>query len=163
LNEPGSALGDYLPKAELVRVGLRAVDFARLTNASSPAVITAVRTGVLDAGVANWEDLDNARKLGAQLKILKELRCPKHAWLATKKLDRKTADTIRRHLQPERKHEQDNADFGQGVDALFARNQRKRWRVRANDEAGQNVAKHDGLLETMKEECHHSCDNQDNR
>ena len=53
-------------------------------------------------------------------------------------------------LQPERKHEQDNADFGQCVDALFARNQRKRWRVRANDEAGQNVAKHDGLLETMK-------------
>jgi ABC-type phosphate/phosphonate transport system substrate-binding protein len=99
LNEPESALGDYLPKAELVRAGLRAVDFARLTNASSAAVITAVRTGVLDAGVANWEDLDNARKLGARLKILKELRCPKHPWLATKKLDRKTADTIRRHLQ----------------------------------------------------------------
>jgi len=61
-------------------------------------VITAVRLGSVDAGVANLEDLSNAAKLGAKLKVLKELRCPQHPWLATKKLGRKTGDTIRRYL-----------------------------------------------------------------
>ena len=98
LNEPESALGDYLPKAELVKAGLRAADFGHLTNAASAAVITAVRLGSVDAGVANLEDLSNAAKLGAKLKVLKDLRCPQHPWLATKKLGRKTGDTIRRYL-----------------------------------------------------------------
>jgi ABC-type phosphate/phosphonate transport system substrate-binding protein len=99
LNEPDSALGDYLPKAELVKAGLRAVDLGRLTNFSSAAAVTAVRLGSLDAGVANWEDLGNARKLGAQLKILKELSCPEYPWVATKKLSRKMAKTIGPHLK----------------------------------------------------------------
>ena len=62
-------------------------------------MITAVRLRSVDAGVANWEDFGNARKLGANLKVLKELRCPQHPWLATKKLDRKVAETLRRHLR----------------------------------------------------------------
>lgn len=98
LNEPESALGDYLPRAELVKAGLRAVDFGRLTNSSSAVVITAVRLGSIDAGVANWEDLNNALKLGVPIKILKGLRCPEQPWVATKRLGRKTADVLRRHL-----------------------------------------------------------------
>jgi hypothetical protein len=47
----------------------------------------------------NTVHVENGLEMSVQLQILKELRCPEHPWLATKKLGRNTADTICRHLQ----------------------------------------------------------------
>jgi hypothetical protein len=47
----------------------------------------------------NTVHVEKGLDMSAQLRILKELRCLEHPWLATKKLSRNTADTIRRHLQ----------------------------------------------------------------
>jgi serine/threonine protein kinase/ABC-type phosphate/phosphonate transport system substrate-binding protein len=98
------ALGDYLPKAALASAGLRAGDFQRLTNITSVSAIAAVRANFFTAGVADLDDFVNATNLsarlnlGAPLAILREMNCPNHPWLATKKLDRRTADTITKRL-----------------------------------------------------------------
>ena len=102
--EKDTALGDYLPRAKLVASGLRAADFTSMTNLSSVAVITAVRTGHFDAGVAELDNFVNATNrgarlnLGAGLVILEEMTCPNYPWLATAKLGRQTAGMITKRL-----------------------------------------------------------------
>jgi ABC-type phosphate/phosphonate transport system substrate-binding protein len=108
-----TAFGDYLPKAELVKAGLRAEDFKSLTHLRSSEVIDAVRKGILDAGVAEQEDLDNVPillkalekysdtiQLGrTNLVFLKPLQCPSPPWLTTTSLNSQTANTIATLLQ----------------------------------------------------------------
>jgi hypothetical protein len=53
-------------------------------------------------------------------------------------------------LEPERKHQQNDAELGQRLDDPAIRNERD-WHVRADDEPGQNVAKHHGLVQSLKQ------------
>jgi serine/threonine protein kinase/ABC-type phosphate/phosphonate transport system substrate-binding protein len=104
LGEKDTALGDYLPRAALAAAGLRAADIQRMTNLNSVPAITAVRTGDFDAGVAEWDDFINATnraarlKLGPNLSILSGVTCPNYPWLATGKIDLKTAGALARRL-----------------------------------------------------------------
>jgi ABC-type phosphate/phosphonate transport system substrate-binding protein len=83
--EPGSALGWYLPRAELAKAGLRAGNL-RSTNLSLFQALGAVRKQQVQAGVVMWDDYENLAKAGLRLKVLRELRCPAFVWVATPKL-----------------------------------------------------------------------------
>ena len=54
-------------------------------------------------------------------------------------------------LQPEGKHEQDDAQLGEGVDGGFIPDQWERRRVRANEDAGDDVAQDHGLAELAEQ------------
>ncbi|MBN2506095.1 MAG: PhnD/SsuA/transferrin family substrate-binding protein [Verrucomicrobia bacterium] len=82
-----SALGSFLPKAALAAAGLRAHDFRLLTRAASDDVLNAVRTGVWDAGVVQWDDLQLLLKAGVPLRVLTELRGPSLLWVAAEGVD----------------------------------------------------------------------------
>jgi len=53
--------------------------------------------------------------------------------------------------ESEREHQEDDAQFGERVDGGFLMNQRIRRRVRADDDARNDVTQHHRLLETMKD------------
>jgi phosphonate transport system substrate-binding protein len=89
-----STIGDYLPKAALVACGLRASHFQSLTNLSSFAVLTAVRTGQFDAGVSAADQVANAIHAGARLRVLQELPSPAVVWLAANRPDQRIVRSI---------------------------------------------------------------------
>jgi ABC-type phosphate/phosphonate transport system substrate-binding protein/tRNA A-37 threonylcarbamoyl transferase component Bud32 len=93
-----SALGWHLPRAALAEAGLRAKDFARTTNCSSPRALSAVRTGGWDAGVVAWDDLEELTKVGVRFRVLRELRCPNQVWVATTNLGADTVNALRTAL-----------------------------------------------------------------
>jgi ABC-type phosphate/phosphonate transport system substrate-binding protein len=95
---PDSAIKYYLPKAELVAAGLTARDLRLATNLVTGLVPNFVRTGRLDAGAAESEDVTDLIKAGASLRILKEMRCPHWAWVATPKLDPAIRQAIQEYL-----------------------------------------------------------------
>jgi phosphonate transport system substrate-binding protein len=96
--DPESALGHYLPEAELVAAGLTARALGRLTNLAPAAVITAVRTGQFDAGVAELHEVSSLIAAGAPLRILHEMRSPNYPWVATRKLNPAAAAAITERL-----------------------------------------------------------------
>jgi ABC-type phosphate/phosphonate transport system substrate-binding protein len=95
---PDSAITWYLPKAELVAAGLTARELRPATNMVTGLVPTFVRTGRLDAGAADSGDVTDLIKAGASLRILKEMRCPHWAWVATPKLDPAIRQAIQEYL-----------------------------------------------------------------
>jgi len=95
---PDSFITSYLPKAELVAAGLTALSFRLVTNVVNGLVPTAVRKGPVDAGAARWEDVAPLIKVGAPLRILREVRSPHVPWVAASKLDPAIGAAIRDHL-----------------------------------------------------------------
>ncbi|MBN2506094.1 MAG: protein kinase [Verrucomicrobia bacterium] len=78
-----STLGAVVPRAVLVAAGVFARDLAQITNCSPDTVLSAVRTGQLDAGVVRWSDVELMLKAGVPLRVLSELRCPSALWVVT--------------------------------------------------------------------------------
>ena len=67
--------------------------------------------------------------------------------------ERRAADLLefpQAEFQAERKHQQNDAEFRQRIDGFLVVDERERRRVRADDEAGQNVAEHHRLFERWK-------------
>ncbi|MNG81736.1 hypothetical protein D3C79_403940 [compost metagenome] len=58
-------------------------------------------------------------------------------------------------FQPQAEHQEDDAQLCQGLDGVFIVDQAERRRVRTDNEACNDVAQHDGLLEPMKENRDH--------
>jgi len=68
-----------------------------------------------------------------------------------------TLNSLRRLAE----HQEDHPQFGKDLDGLFVMDQAE-WRgVRADDEAGDNVAQHHRLLEAVKNYGDHASDHHD--
>jgi ABC-type phosphate/phosphonate transport system substrate-binding protein len=93
--EEDSAIGDHLSKAALVAAGLRRRHLAQTTNLPSSRALTAVRTGVFDAGAVMWSDLERLKQAGGHLRVLQELRCPSPVWVADTRLDTNALAALR--------------------------------------------------------------------
>ena len=84
-----TAIGWYLPRAALVKAGIRAAD-VRHTNAPIGRVLNLVRLGVYDAGAILSSDLQKLTGAGGRLRILAEFRCASHPWVFTRGSDATT-------------------------------------------------------------------------
>ena len=79
--------------------------------------------------------------------------------------ERRRADLLQlaqAELQPERKHEENDAQLRERLDGVLIRDERPR-RVRTDDDAGQDVAEHDRLFEPAKQHRHDRGDDHDER
>ena len=65
-------------------------------------------------------------------------------------------------LEPEPEHQEDHAELGERADDLRIRDQRDR-EVRADDEAREDVAEHDGLPQPLEDQGGHRGDAEDDR
>ena len=89
-----SALGWYLPKAELVRSGFTRRDL-QTTNLPIARVLSTIRMGLYDAGAILESDLKKLREAGGDLRVLAKLPCPSHPWIfISKDIDKKTFDAF---------------------------------------------------------------------
>jgi ABC-type phosphate/phosphonate transport system substrate-binding protein/tRNA A-37 threonylcarbamoyl transferase component Bud32 len=89
-----SAIGWYLPKAMLVRAGIRARDL-QTTNVPVARVLSMVRSGDYDAGAVLEADLQKLRQAGGDLRVLDELRCPGHPWVFIKEVEKPMFEAFR--------------------------------------------------------------------
>jgi len=96
--EAVSALGDALPKAELVQAGLLVSDFLGITNLHNDAVLAAVGGGGWDAGVSSLDYISPLAKPGGQFRIVSKLRSPGYPWLATTNLTPSIAEIFKSTL-----------------------------------------------------------------
>jgi len=85
-------------KSELWSAGLRARDFSRIESLSRGALITAVREGQVDAGVATLSDLVRLTNAGVKLKIIHEVATPGYLWVSTGRLQATHVQAIRERL-----------------------------------------------------------------
>jgi ABC-type phosphate/phosphonate transport system substrate-binding protein len=85
--ESDSAIGNYLPKVELLAAGVRARDLSGWTNTRPWHAIEFVRKGQFTAGAADFVDVQKLIDAGAPLRLLKEVRSPNALWVATTKVD----------------------------------------------------------------------------
>lgn len=85
-------------KAELWTAGLRARDFSRIEILPRGAVVSAVRAGQFDVGVASLNELIRFTNAGVRLQIIHELATPGYLWVSTRKLEPATMQTIRERL-----------------------------------------------------------------
>jgi len=93
-----STIGHYLPRAALVACGLHASHLQSITNLPSFAVVTAVRKGQVDAGVARADQAADAIQAGARLRVLQELPSPPFVWLAANRLDQRITQALKEGL-----------------------------------------------------------------
>jgi phosphonate transport system substrate-binding protein len=98
--EPNSAKGHYLPRAALMKAGLCFQDLLHVTNVPSAWVVSAVESGQVAAGVADWDQIAdlNQTRPDTQFRILEELPCPSPPWITTTNLNPKIASAIQEHL-----------------------------------------------------------------
>ena len=60
---------------------------------------------------------------------------------------------VKAELQSQREQQEDNADFGPGVDVGLIGNRWEEVEMRTGDEAGNNVAKHQRLIDFLEKNC----------
>src|SRR6185369_8316927 len=65
-------------------------------------------------------------------------------------------------LEPEREHEEDDAELGERMHRVLVGGERER-RVRADERAGEEVPEHHGLMEPLEEDGRHRGDAEDDR
>ena len=68
---------------------------------------------------------------------------------------------LERKLQPEREHEEDDANFGPRIDRRRVLHRRSIGHVRPCQEACHNIAQHQGLAEALEDEGDNACHNKD--
>ena len=62
-------------------------------------------------------------------------------------------------LEPKREHQEHHAKFGERLDGVFSADEFKQ--VRADEDAGDDVAQHDRLLEALEQHGHDAGGNHD--
>ena len=60
---------------------------------------------------------------------------------------------VKAELQSQREQQEDNTDFGPGVDIGLICNRREEVEMRTGDEAGNNVAKYQRLIDFLEKNC----------
>jgi ABC-type phosphate/phosphonate transport system substrate-binding protein len=93
-----SALGHYVPEAELVAAGIRACHLKRITNIVGRAVVNAVHRDAVEVGVTDLASLRRFIKAGVPLRLIHEFSCPTCPWVVTQKLDRNIVAALQARL-----------------------------------------------------------------
>jgi len=71
------------------------------------------------------------------------------------------AEFLQAEFQAQRKQQEDHAQLCQDLNRAFIRDQRKRWRMWADDDAGDDITKHHRLFETVEQHRHDTGDQHD--
>jgi len=89
-------------KSELWTAGLRARDFSRIGVVPRGTLVSAVKRGEFDAGVATLNELVQLTNAGVRLHIIHEVATPGYLWVSTGRLPRlppATVQAIQERLQ----------------------------------------------------------------